>query len=151
MDVICRKKLWFIEKNSNFYKKVVSCIKTLDFLDTVILPNGALFLPHQNKMFMFIFSAVLGEIFGTKWRNPVKLDRKRNVWYQLLHVFWQLLPKFNLWKEDWALGYVSTQIWDFPNIFLFPKILSLKLFGNSWGNSYTKFAILDITFCFTCG
>ena len=28
---------------------------------------------------------------------------------------------------------------------------SLKSFGSSWGNSYTKFAILDITFRFTCG
>ena len=38
------------------------------------------------------------------------------------------------------------------NIFvIFPYFLSLKSFGNSWGNSYTKFAILDITFRFTCG
>ena len=29
--------------------------------------------------------------------------------------------------------------------------MSLKPFGNSWGNLYTKFAILDIKFCFTCG
>ena len=46
---------------------------------------------------------------------------------------------------------VSTQIWDFPNISLFPKILSLMSFGSLWGNSYTKFAILDITFRFACG
>ena len=49
--------------------------------------------------------------------------------------------------EDWALGYVCAQVWDFPNISLFPRILSLKLFGNS----YTKFALVDITFRFTCG
>ena len=35
------------------------------------------------------------------------------------------------------------QIWDFPNISLFPMVLSLKLIGNSWGNSYPKFAVLD--------
>ena len=63
--------------------------------------------------------------------------------------FWLLLPKFNFWKGDWVLDYFSTQIWDFPNISLFPKTLSLKSFGNSWGNSCTKFAILDITFRFT--
>ena len=38
------------------------------------------------------------------------------------------------------------------NIFLiflfFPKILSLKSFGNSWGDSYTKFAALDTNFSF---
>ena len=26
-------------------------------------------------------------IFETKWNNPVKLDRKRKVWYLFLHVF----------------------------------------------------------------
>ena len=55
--------------------------------------------------------------------------------------FWLLLPKFNFWKRDWALSY-------FLNIFLFPEILSFMSFGNSWGNWYNKFAILDITFCF---
>ena len=54
---------------------------------------------------------------------------------------------FNFWEGDWELDYVSTQIWDFPNISLFPKILSLK----SFGNSYTNFVILDITFRFTWG
>ena len=65
--------------------------------------------------------------------------------------FWLLLPKFNFWKGYWELGYASTKIWDFRKISLFPKILSLKSFGNSWGNWYTKFAILGITFHFTCG
>ena len=72
----------------------------------------------------------------------------------------------------WALAYVSSR--DFSSISQFPrilslffflcghlarppivenaaKILSLTLFRNSWGNSYTKFAILDIKFRFTCG
>ena len=60
-----------------------------------------------------------------------------------------LLPKFNFWKGDWELGYGSTHILDFPNICLFPKILSLKFFGNPWGNSDTKFGLLYITFLFT--
>ena len=114
--------------------------------------------------------ANLGQAFGTRLRNLGKLDRTRKVWYLLLYVFltatakvefaegkldrtrkvwslllrvfWLLLPKLNLRKGNWALGYVSTQIWDFPNISLFLK---------SFGNSYTKFAILDITFRLTCG
>ena len=53
--------------------------------------------------------------------------------------------------RDWALGFVSTEIWDFSNVSQFPKILSLKSFDNSWGNSYTKFAIQDIKCRFTCG
>ena len=38
----------------------------------------------------------------------------------------------------WA---VSTQIWDFPNISLFPKILSLKSIANFWVKFYTKFSV----------
>ena len=38
----------------------------------------------------------------------------------------------------------------FPNISLFPKILSLKSFGISWNISFIKFPILDIKFRFTC-
>ena len=38
----------------------------------------------------------------------------------------------------------------FFNISQFPKILSHKSFGNSWGNPCNKFVILDIKCCFTC-
>ena len=30
---------------------------------------------------------ILDKIFGTKWSKPVKLDRKRKVWYLFLGVF----------------------------------------------------------------
>ena len=70
----------------------------------------------------------------------------RGVWYLLLRVLTAAAGLW-FWGGDWALGYVCAQIWDFPNISLFPRILSLKLFGNS----YTKFALVDITFRFTCG
>ena len=62
-----------------------------------------------------------------------------------------LLPMFNFLKGDWALGYPSLQVLDFLNISLFPKMLSLKSFGNSWRILYTEFAKLDITFRFTRG
>ena len=39
----------------------------------------------------------------------------------------------------------------FDIFLIFPKILSLKLFGNSFGNSCTKFFMLDIKYHFTCG
>ena len=64
---------------------------------------------------VFYSSTILGKIFGAKWGNPVKLDRARKVWYLLLRVFWLLLPKFNFWRRDWALGYtryhVSVYLW----------------------------------------
>ena len=92
-----------------------------------------------------------GKIFGTNQRNPVKLERKRIVWYLLLRVFWLPLPTFNLWEGDWALGYVSTHIWEVSNISKYAKIPSLKSFDDSYTNSHTKFVILDIKLRFTCG
>ena len=31
--------------------------------------------------------AILDKIYGAKWKNPVKLDKKRKVWYQILCAF----------------------------------------------------------------
>ena len=104
----------------------------------------------KNKQF-FKRATMPDKIFGTKWSNPVKLDRKRKVWYLFLRVFQLLFAKSKFLKEDEALSYVSTKFKDFPNISKFRKILSLKSFDNSWGSSYTKFATLDIKFPFTGG
>ena len=100
------------------------------------IPNSpSLQILGKTQTALFPVPTILDNTFGTRWRNPLKLDRTRKVWYLLLPGFWLLLPKVNFWKGDWALGYVSTQIWDVPNISLFPKIVTLKSFGNSWGNS----------------
>ena len=61
------------------------------------------------------------------------------------------MPKTHFWRGNWTLGCVSTQFWDFSNISKFSMALSLKLFGNSLSNSYTKIFVLEIKFCFTCG
>ena len=62
----------------------------------------------------FIDSAIVDKIFGTKWKNPVKLDRKKTFdvyfwgffFFFFFFFFWLLLSKFDFWN-------VSTQIWDF--------------------------------------
>ena len=43
------------------------------------------------------------------------------------------------------------KFWDFPDISEFPKILSLKSFGNSWGKSYIPCLLLTIMLRFTFG
>ena len=40
---------------------------------------------------------------------------------------------------------------NFLEIFLIPKILSIKLLGKSWGNRYADFLVLMIEFRFGCG
>ena len=32
-------------------------------------------------------TTILDKIFGTKWSNPVKMDRERKLWYLFLRVF----------------------------------------------------------------
>lgn len=49
------------------------------------------------------------------------------------------------------LYWKSNKIWDFSNIYLFPKILSLKLFRNLRDSSYTRFIILKAKFFYLWG
>ena len=43
----------------------------------------------DNKWYTFnVYKpAIPDKISGAIWKNPVKLDKKRKVWYQVLHVF----------------------------------------------------------------
>ena len=50
--------------------------------------------------------------------------------------FLLVLTKLSFREEDWALGNNSMKFWDLPDISQFPKILSLKSFGNSCDNWY---------------
>ena len=40
-----------------------------------------------NAFFKSVFTTILGKIFETKQRNPVKVDRTRKLWYLLLRIF----------------------------------------------------------------
>ena len=92
---------------------------------------GAMGANTWPNIFLVLPTALGGVIWGGMWIS-VKLDGARGVWYLLLRVF--RLPGFNVWGGGgvWALGYVTAQIWDLPNI---------SLFAND----------LDNTFHFTCG
>ena len=65
----------------------------------------------KNKSYRYNINGpkILGRVFGAKQRNPVKVNWNKRV-LSLLQVFSLLLPKFNFWKGNWALGYVSTHI-----------------------------------------
>ena len=52
-------------------------------------------------------TTILDKTFGTKQSKTGQIKKSL---ISTLCVFGQLLPKFNLWKGNWALGYVSTQI-----------------------------------------
>ena len=61
------------------------------------------------------------------------------------------MPKIYFCRGDWSLDCVPVDFRDFPVISLYPKILSLMLFGNSLGNLCIEFFILDIKLRSTYG
>ena len=62
-----------------------------------------------------------------------------NAWFLMqylradfVQLFCFLILNFYFPERDWALGYDCTQFWVFLEISFFTKILSLKLFSNSY-------------------
>ena len=79
-----------------------------------------------------------------------------NSWF--FKIFYQNTSKFGFWahgfwvlEDGWVLTIKSKHLKDFFEISLFPKILSIKLFGNSWGNLYIHFLVIIIWFRYTYG
>ena len=56
----------------------------------------------------------------------------RNSLFSVFQEVSATINKFSFWREDWLLGYHSMKFRHFPDICWFPKMLSLKLFGNSY-------------------
>ena len=86
---------------------------------------------------------ILCKVFWVKLRNQAKLGNNEKLWCLFLSIFWAPVSKFYFCRGDWTLGYAPMQFWDLTSISLSPKILSLKLLGKSWDNSYLRFLILD--------
>ena len=65
------------------------------------------------------------------WKFLVKQRTTRNVQFLFFRSFLLVLKNFSFWEKD-------------------AKILSLKLFGNSWGDWCIPYLLLIITLRFTC-
>ena len=86
-----------------------------------------------------------------KYKKSSKVRQDRRNLISVLAYLLSASAESYLYRGDWTLGCVPMQFWDFANISLFPKILSLKSFDILWGNSNIMFQILDIKLRFTCG
>ena len=79
-----------------------------------------------------------------------KIEKFRNIGHEekgFISIYtWLLTAAAKVKFLEGGLAFVSSQIWDFSNISWFPK-----MWGNEWGNSSAKFAVLDIKFRFTSG
>ena len=107
----------------------------------------SIFLKYRQDTFLTL-NKILGKIF---LKNQAKLNNSIKYWHLLSRNFWCLLPKSIFCSESKKLGSAHINFCVFTNISKFPKILSLKSFGNSSGNPYTMFVKLDIKSHFTCG
>ena len=93
---------------------------------------------------------IICKMFWEKLRNQAKLDKNEKFWYLFWRIFRGPVPKIYFCGGDWALCCVLMEFWDFANVSLLPTTLSVKSYGELFGNSYIRFLILDITFQFTC-
>ena len=112
------------------------------------------FMLYHLQKFSCWKSAIQYKIFWEKSRNQAKSDkRKKNdkKWYLFLRTVWALVPKMYFCRGDWAKDWVPMNFFNFPDISLLCKILSLNSFGNRWAKSYIEFVLLDMKFRFTCG
>ena len=86
--------------------------------------------------------------FLKRFRNSSEVGKDQKT---LIFVFVKVLTTI---AKHWFLGerldFVSIQFWHFLIVSINPQILIFKLFSNSWGNSYTKFIVIDIKFRFAC-
>ena len=67
--------------------------KYLDAADKVLFIKLTQYFIVNSQM-KICETTIPDKISGTKWSNPAKLDRKRKVWYVLLHIlncYWQSL------------------------------------------------------------
>ena len=111
--------------------------------------NGFDILLSRQKY--FVEPSIPDKIFETNFSFYVKYVFMRTtgkVQFLFLRRFVLVLTKFSVQEEDWALGNNSMNFRDFSGICQFPKILTLKSFGNSWGNSYIPCLLLIITLRF---
>ena len=67
---------------------------------------------------------------GAKVENQTKLDNSRKLWYLFFTIFYHYCKK----NWNWIIWMFAVSIWFWDS-----KILTLKSYGSSWVNSYTKF------------
>ena len=99
------------------------------------------------------FTKYLRKALVSMWNS--KIRETFNFYFSAVFCWYQQSFYFEKWpghwEEDWALDYNSMNFWDFPDLSEFPKILSLKSWGKSWGNSSIPYLLLKIALCFNCG
>ena len=69
--------------------------------------SSARFWSHKNSI-LNMSSYNPGQDIWGKVEKSSKIGQGKKSLISTFACFWLLLPKFNFWRGDWALGYVST-------------------------------------------
>ena len=94
------------------------------------------------------FTKYLRQTLVFMWNIEVRKDL---IFFFFFSSFLLASRNFLFWEGDWLLRYNFMKFLDFADFFYFPKSVSLKSFGNSWGNSYIPCLLLIIVLQFNCG
>ena len=110
-------------------------------------------MQNKQKSYICEVSTIIGKesfINAKKVLNFIQSLMNENKVIKSLKAFHMFLRYFDCCNQSlfsrkrlYARFYLQPT-WDFLNISLFPKFLSLKLFGNSWGNMYAMFLLQEI-------
>ena len=85
----------------------------------------------------------LGQKVGDKFTKLSKISFFMECFTNdFLRFFTEKTSKFGFQVGGWVLAITCRHVRDFLEISSFPKILSVKSFGNSWGNSYIHFLMI---------
>ena len=63
----------------------ITTYQSRSFENPVVVDIKSIITEHLKSLHNL--STIPDKLFGTKWSNPVKLNKKREVWYLLLRVF----------------------------------------------------------------
>ena len=81
-----------------------------------------------------------------KIKKSSKVRQKKKKWYLFLRTVWEVVPEIYFCRRDCAGDWVPINFFNFPDISLLCKILSLKSYGNRWAKSYVQFVLLGMKF-----
>ena len=96
-------------------------------------------------MFMFtvlnillFWAAIIHNMFENSSNFHMKQRTTGKVKFLFVRSLLLVVTKFSFLEKNWVLGNNSGKFWDFTDLFYFPNTLSIRLFDNSWSNSYIK-------------
>ena len=142
----------YSHRNTMAYKILLKSL-----LDIFLSSLSHIHMFHNNEYSVIEYKKLITTNSHGQWANRIKSTQRKNYCLKpfsaILNTFLSIIHEIfepncsflvkqrttrssSFWQGESALGYHSMEFIRFLDISQFPKILSLKLFRNSPGNSY---------------